>query len=84
MGIMDNEGHDPMGFGNVRSALPMQADPDPRAALKEARREIARLQAQNDDLILTLKQPDQVGYWQRRCEIAEGKLRAHEQAGDRK
>lgn len=27
MGIMDNEGHDPMGFGNMRSALPMQARP---------------------------------------------------------
>lgn len=46
MGIMDNEGHDPMGFGNVRSALPMQADPDPHGALKEARAEIARLREQ--------------------------------------
>ena len=37
--------------------------------------EIARLRTDNARLIETMQQPDQVGYWQRRCEIAEDNTR---------
>jgi hypothetical protein len=36
--------------------------------------EIRRLRAEVEELIKTLQQPDQVGYWQRRAELAEEKL----------
>jgi hypothetical protein len=39
----------------------------------ESHSDIKRLQAENESLIQTLQQPDQVGYWQRRCEIAEAR-----------
>lgn len=36
--------------------------------------EIEQVRAENEALVATLKEPDQVGYWQRRHELAEAEI----------
>ncbi len=80
MGIMDNEGHDPMGFGNVRSARGVQTDP--HAALKGAA-EWCQIEREKIGAIDGYDYRSGEEYGLRRAQI-ELERRAHEQSQERK